>query len=111
VSIRGVLDRVQGAAKWAPTQQLKDAGVELHANRPGTGVRKVHHKLMVIDEQLVIAGSFNFTGPAGTINDENIVVLGDLEETSPVARAAQGQLAGYALAEIDRIIADLADPV
>lgn len=109
--IRGVLDRSQGAQAWAATQPLKAAGVQLFQNRPGTGVRKVHHKLMVIDERLVIAGSFNYTGPATTLNDENIVVLGDLEETDPVAETAQRQLAAFALAEIDRIITDLSEPV
>ena len=55
--VRGVLDRVQGAAKWVATENLKAAGVKLFQNKPGTGVRKVHHKLMVIDQRLVIAGS------------------------------------------------------
>jgi hypothetical protein len=46
-----------------------------------------------------------------TLNDENIVVLGDLEETEPDAEAAQRQLAAYALGEINRIITDLSEPV
>ena len=70
--IRGVLDRGQGAQKWAATTPLKAAGVQLFQNKRGTGVRKVHHKLMVIDKRLVIAGSFNYTAPATTLNDENI---------------------------------------
>jgi phosphatidylserine/phosphatidylglycerophosphate/cardiolipin synthase-like enzyme len=109
--LRGVLDRGQGVQAWAATQPLKAAGAQLFTNKPGTGVRKVHHKLMVIDEQLTIVGSFNYTAPATTLNDENIIVLGDLEERDPTAQAAQKRLAGYALTEIDRIITDLAEPV
>jgi phosphatidylserine/phosphatidylglycerophosphate/cardiolipin synthase-like enzyme len=109
--IRGVLDRAQGAQAWAATQPLAAAGIELYQNKPGTGVRKIHHKLMVVDERLTIVGSFNYTAPATTLNDENIVVLGDLEETDPEAEAAQRAIAAYALAEIDRIVADLAEPV
>jgi phosphatidylserine/phosphatidylglycerophosphate/cardiolipin synthase-like enzyme len=75
----------------------------------GTGVRKVHHKLMVIDRRLTIIGSFNYTGPANTLNDENIIVIGDLEETSPAAEAAQRHVADHAATEIDRIITDLAE--
>jgi phosphatidylserine/phosphatidylglycerophosphate/cardiolipin synthase-like enzyme len=105
--LRGVLDRGQGVQQWAATQPLRTAGVELYENKAGTGVRKVHHKLMVIDERLVIAGSFNYTSPATTLNDENIVVIGDLEEADPVAEAAQRKVASYALAEINRIITDL----
>jgi phosphatidylserine/phosphatidylglycerophosphate/cardiolipin synthase-like enzyme len=71
----------------------------------------VHHKLMAVDDRLIIVGSFNYTEPATTLNDENIVVIGDLEETDPAAEADQRQLAGFAHAEIDRIITDLAQPV
>jgi phosphatidylserine/phosphatidylglycerophosphate/cardiolipin synthase-like enzyme len=110
VPVRGVLDRGQGAQKWAATGQLKTAGAQLYVNTPGNGVRKVHHKLMVIDQRLVIAGSFNYTEPAAMLNDENIVVLGDLEETDPVAEGAQQKLAAFALGEIDRIIRDLSRP-
>ncbi|GAB3267989.1 phospholipase D-like domain-containing protein [Kineosporia babensis] len=109
--VRGVLDRGQGVQRWAATQPLQAAGVQLFQNRPGTGVRKLHHKLMVIDARLVVIGSFNYTGPATTLNDENIIVIGDLEETDPVSEAAQQQIAGYALAEIERIVTDLAEPV
>jgi phosphatidylserine/phosphatidylglycerophosphate/cardiolipin synthase-like enzyme len=61
---------------------------------------------MVIDEQLIIAGSFNYTGPANKLNDENIIILGDLDTpiTEDDAISKQRTLAQYALAEIDRII-------
>jgi phosphatidylserine/phosphatidylglycerophosphate/cardiolipin synthase-like enzyme len=85
--------------------------VQLFENKRGTGVRKLHHKLMTIDDRLVIAGSFNYTSPADSLNDENIVVLGDLEETNPQAEAGQRQLAGFARAEIDRIIEGYATPI
>lgn len=109
--MRGVLDRGQGAAEWAATKGLTGGEIELHANRPGTGVRKLHHKLMVIDERLLIVGSFNYTAPANTLNDENIIVIGDLEETDAAAEAAQRELAAYALTEIDRIIGSLSSPI
>ena len=108
--IRGVLDHGQGVQAWAATEPLKAAGVELFANRRGTGVRKVHHKLMVVDERLVIAGSFNYTAPATTLNDENIIVLGDLEETREDAETGQRAIAAYALKEIERVITELAEP-
>ncbi|MEV4350834.1 phospholipase D-like domain-containing protein [Actinoplanes sp. NPDC049596] len=111
VPVRGVLDRAQGSQAWAATQPLLKAGAELYENTPGTGVRKIHHKLMVIDQRLVIAGSFNYTAPAATLNDENIVVLGDLEETDHDAEQAQRSLAAYALTEINRIITALGRPV
>jgi phosphatidylserine/phosphatidylglycerophosphate/cardiolipin synthase-like enzyme len=65
---------------------------------------------MVLDQRVTIVGSFNYTAPAITLNDENIIVLGDLEEASVTAEAAQRAIAGYALTEIDRNINDLTEP-
>ncbi|MET4159156.1 phospholipase D-like domain-containing protein [Agromyces sp. PvR057] len=110
--MRGVLDRGQGAAKWAATKGLAGGSVELFTTKLGTGVRKLHHKLMVLDERVLIVGSFNYTAPANTLNDENIVVIGDLEEPEGTPTdVAQRTLAGYALTEIDRIIAELSEPI
>ena len=94
-----------------PTSDLGHGDVQLFANKRNTGVRKLHHKLMVIDERMLIVGSFNYTEPANTLNDENIIVIGDLEEDDATAEAAQRELAAYALTEIDRIIADLSTPI
>jgi phosphatidylserine/phosphatidylglycerophosphate/cardiolipin synthase-like enzyme len=61
---------------------------------------------MVIDEQVIIAGSFNYTRPANLTNDENIIIIGYLDDQSSATRDAQGKLAKYALKEIDRIISN-----
>jgi phosphatidylserine/phosphatidylglycerophosphate/cardiolipin synthase-like enzyme len=37
----------------------------------------LHHKVIIIDEQIVITGSYNFTNSAETRNDENLIVLYD----------------------------------
>ena len=102
--VRGCLDRRQANQTWAATRPLKNAGAELHIMKPGTGARKVHHKLMTIDDALTIVGSFNYTGPANLTNDENIVVLGNLALTDPDKSKPQKQIAAYARKEIDRII-------
>ncbi len=102
--IRGALDGRQANQRWAATRPVRNAGATLY-RVPGRGpLRKLHHKLMVLDEQVVIAGSFNYTGPATRLNDENIIILGDLESTRQRSIRAQRRLARYALAEIDRII-------
>ena len=59
---------------------------------------------MVIDGQVIIAGSFNYTEPATSLNDENIVVIGDIGETDPEAVATQQRLGQSVLDEFDRII-------
>ena len=37
----------------------------------------MHHKVIIIDQQVVITGSYNFTASAERYNDENILVLRD----------------------------------
>ena len=108
--IRGAFDATQGGQDWAAIPSLKQAGAKLFKVRAGGGIGKLHHKLMVLDEQVVIAGSFNYTGPANRLNDENIIILGDLQTTSAASKTAQSKIAKFALKEIDRIIADHGQP-
>ena len=86
-------------------------GIEVYFPKRVKGFGKLHHKLMVIDEAIVIAGSMNYTAPANEFNDENIFVLGnpypDLpkDKGGPVDVAACAELARFFRTEIDRIIA------
>lgn len=115
IPIRGLMDRQQSNQTWAASHGLIASGATLRRPRPQqqSNIRKVHHKLAVIDEQVTIVGSFNFTGPANTTNDENIMILGDILETEAQAIAAQRQVAAYALQEINRVFDDpaLSEPL
>jgi len=102
--LRGVLDARQANQDWAATRPVKNAGARLWQVSQSSTVGKLHHKLMVIDGQVIVAGSFNYTGPATRLNDENIVVIGDLEAGNATSIDRQRRLGGFALAEIDRII-------
>ena len=104
IAVRGVLDRGQSNQRWAARHTLSSAGIDIKlAGRRGL-LGKLHHKLMVIDDQLSIFGSFNYTKPANRSNDENIVVIGDLDETRQTQRNIQARLALQARREVDRII-------
>ncbi|HUH98478.1 MAG TPA: phospholipase D-like domain-containing protein [Anaerolineales bacterium] len=37
----------------------------------------MHHKVIVIDDSIVVTGSFNFTKSADTANDDNVIVIYD----------------------------------
>ena len=106
IAVRGVLDRRQANQTWAAKDALKNAGIEIAVAGGTGGLGKVHHKMMAIDDQLSVFGSFNYTKPANRSNDENIVIVGELFETDQAIRKAQGKLAKAARKEIDRIIDD-----
>lgn len=111
VKVRGVLDGKQANQTWAATKGLHAAGVELHLpKRRRSGIRKVHHKLMVIDGEVVVTGSFNYTGPANAVNDENILIIGEVDDPDPAGRAAQMRFGAAALGEIERMIHDHCEP-
>lgn len=111
MKIKGALDPAQAKQDWAAPSWLVHPNIELYVPRK-TGafanLRKLHHKLMVIDEQIVVAGSFNYTAPANEYNDENIFVLGSVHaEVQGIDVAANPcrDLAVHLKAEIERIIA------
>ncbi len=109
--VRGALNGEAANQVWAATRPVRNAGAELHLVRKKGKLNKLHHKLMVLDGQVVIAGSFNYTGPATRLNDENVMILGDLHSTDAASVAAQKKLGKFALTEINRIIANHGSPV
>ncbi len=105
-TIRGVLDRGQGASKYAASRWLQEAGVEVLVPRGDSGIRKLHHKLAVIDGSTVIGGSFNYSEPATLYNDEALLVLGSPHTESEgveVDAAECAAMASFFGAEIERI--------
>jgi len=112
VRVKGVLDAKQANQKWAAAKHLlHKENIDIRTAPTKTSLGKLHHKLMVIDRQVVIAGSFNYTGPANLLNDENIMVIGEHEIEEAGARENQKKLAEFALNEIERIYNDLSRPM
>ena len=106
INIRGIFDEGQGNQEWSSTRILPAGDIKVYLASKNPKLRKLHHKLMVIDKQTVIAGSFNYTDPANTLNDENIIIIGDTEETDAAALGSQSQLGAYAFDMIDKMIND-----
>ena len=106
VQVQAVLDRMQANQKWAATKLLKNANIKVFVVGNKGGLGKLHHKLMTIDDSISIYGSFNYTRPANKSNDENILVVGDLDESSADAKKAQKRIAKRVRLEIDRIAED-----
>lgn len=110
-TVRVVLDRGQSAPSrtWPAARWLKEGDVEVLVPRRRPGFGKLHHKLLVVDDATVVAGSFNYTEPATLFNDEALLVLGSPHTQSEhvrVNKAACAEIATFFRTEIDRIAAD-----
>jgi len=107
--VQGVFDPGQGKRDWAATHWLHKEGIIVYFPRKEPGFGKLHHKLMVIDEDIVVGGSFNYTAPANDYNDENIFVIGspfDLPASKggPVNHAECSKIAAFFRGAINQIV-------
>ena len=72
VVVRVLLDQKSQSSNRYVMDVLTDAQIEL---RQDGNHAIAHNKVMVIDQAIVITGSFNFTNSAATRNAENFLVL------------------------------------
>ncbi len=72
VRVRGVMERDQVNNSGGEFGNLVLAGLDLRidANR-----NKMHHKVILIDGEIVVTGSYNFSRNAEEKNDENVLIL------------------------------------
>lgn len=72
VDVRVILDKSQRSEKYSGATFLANEGVPVFID---AGHRIAHNKVMVIDGQTVITGSFNFTKAAESGNAENVLLI------------------------------------
>jgi len=74
VKVNVILDHSQRTEKYSEADFLQHAGVPtfIDARHP-----IAHNKIMIIDEYLVLTGSFNFTKQAEEHNAENLLAIND----------------------------------
>ena len=89
VQVEGVMERSQVQSNSGTDyDRFRSAGMDV---RLDANEYQMHDKVMIIDSQIVVTGSFNFTYSAEKYNDENMLVIYD------------PQIAGLYLAEFERI--------
>jgi phosphatidylserine/phosphatidylglycerophosphate/cardiolipin synthase-like enzyme len=107
-TVRGVLDSGQNRSRtWSGAWRLREPSISLFLPKKAWKLRKVHHKLMVIDERTVCAGSFNYTSDANEFNDENLFVIGSADDRvgkKAIDVAECQAITGFFRDEIERII-------
>jgi phosphatidylserine/phosphatidylglycerophosphate/cardiolipin synthase-like enzyme len=96
VSVQGVMEAQNANGTGAVFNTLADADIDIL--RDGN-CYIMHHKTIIIDDELVITGSYNFTKSAEKSNDENLLMI-----RSP-------QLATQALAEYTRVRTQAEEPL
>jgi phosphatidylserine/phosphatidylglycerophosphate/cardiolipin synthase-like enzyme len=73
VEVRGVMERTQvnsnASAQYLP---LRNAGIQM---RLDGNPKNMHHKVMILDGRVVVAGSYNFTASAEHNNDEDMLIF------------------------------------
>ena len=72
VNVRVVLDKSQETEKYTSATFLANAGVPV---RIDDDFAIAHNKIMILDGETVITGSFNFTKAAEERNAENVLVI------------------------------------
>ena len=89
IDVRGVFEERQ-ISRYSEFERMKAAGMSVIQDRNrGT----MHHKVIVIDEETVITGSYNFSKNAEERNSENLLII-----------KGNPNIAEAYLAEFDRIV-------
>jgi len=95
VDVAGIFETRGSETEYSELSYLFCAGLPM---RQDGNPRTMHHKVFVIDEHIVVTGSFNFSNNADQSNDENIVVIDNAE------------IAAAYLQEFDRLWSIATDP-
>ncbi len=74
VKVRIYLDKDQKEAKYSKSRYLTKQGITI---RYSSNSYLMHHKFAVIDNEVVVTGSYNWTASAGERNNENLLVIRD----------------------------------
>ncbi len=74
VAVRLVVEQDQANNTGSEVERLQEAGIPVQLDR---NPNSMHHKVILIDGEIVITGSYNFSWSAEAFNDENVIILYD----------------------------------
>jgi len=76
VKVRLYLDKEQVEYQYSQSRFLVQKGIK---TRVSSNRYIMHHKFAIIDNRILLTGSYNWTFSASNRNDENLMVIDDLE--------------------------------
>ncbi len=82
VTVQGVFETTGSESEFSYFLPMQEAELDNLQVRQDGNNRFMHHKVIVIDRQIVIFGSFNFSDSANDSNDENVLIVYDPTFTS-----------------------------
>ncbi len=83
VKITAVLDKSNWTQRYSAATFLKNVGVPVYIDDKHA---IAHNKIMIIDNRVVITGSFNFTMAAENKNAENLLIMEDMSDLTRAYR-------------------------
>lgn len=83
VRVRVITDSAEDDSQAASQiERLRTSGIVVKSNKRGTG-RLMHHKFVVVDGELLLSGSFNWTNKAVVHNYEAVLVTNESNLVGP----------------------------
>jgi phosphatidylserine/phosphatidylglycerophosphate/cardiolipin synthase-like enzyme len=80
VKVQAILDKSQKTQKYSSTSFLTNSGIPTFIDAKHA---IAHNKIIIIDQAVVITGSFNFTKAAEEKNAENLLIIRSKELAAP----------------------------
>ena len=78
IDVRIITDDETMDSLGCTIRDLANAGVPVRNDRNLNA--RMHHKFIVIDDEIMLNGSFNWTRSASAVNEENLVATNDPEQ-------------------------------
>ncbi len=72
VEVEGVIEKRNIDNSGSDYEAMRRAGINV---LPDGNPYVMHHKVMIIDEKIVVTGSYNFSSSASRSNDENLLII------------------------------------
>jgi len=72
IDVSGIIEKIGSNTRSSEFTKLKLEDIKIRTDK---NKYRMHHKVIIIDEETVITGSYNFSKNANEKNDENIIVM------------------------------------
>jgi phosphatidylserine/phosphatidylglycerophosphate/cardiolipin synthase-like enzyme len=76
VTVQGIVEARSAGSSYSEFERLRTGGVDV---LPDGNPYIMHHKVFIVDSEVVVLGSYNFTVSADENNDENLLIIHDSE--------------------------------